>query len=116
MPREDYTFAIERDKTGYTLEVSGKFARVGHETLRFHRDFIDSSGRPIWHYNNTPAQYDGRFDRSLVQNGVVDGYEWPHQWPKGSGYPDYFVIGDLYTNVYEGNARLDDIKLYTLKK
>jgi hypothetical protein len=51
-----------------------------------------------------------------VQNGVVNDYEWPHQWPAGSGYPDYLVIGDLYTNVYEGNARLDDIKLYTLKE
>ena len=116
MPDEDYTFAIERDKTGYTLEASGNFTRVGHKTLRFHRDFVDASGRPIWHYNNTPDQYDGRFDSSLVQNGVVNDYEWPHQWPAGSGYPDYFVIGDLYTNVYEGNARLDDIKLYTLKE
>lgn len=114
MPNEDYTFAIERDKTGYTLEASGNFARVGRKTLRFHREFIDGSGRPIWHYNNTPDQYDGRFDRSLVQNGVVGRGEWPHQWPKGSGYPDYFVIGDLYTNVYEGSAHLDDIRLYTL--
>ena len=27
-------------------------------------------------------------------------------------YPDYFVIGDLYTNVYEGSASLTDIRLY----
>ena len=37
---------------------------------------------------------------------------WPDQWPAGSAYPDYFVIGDLYTNVYEGSASLTDIRLY----
>lgn len=116
MPNEDYTFAIERDQTGYTLEAKGNFARVGEKTFRFHRDFIDQSGRPIWHYNNAPEQYDGRFDNTLVQNGVVNSYEWPHQWPAGSAYPDFFVIGDLYTNVYEGSASLTDIRLYELKK
>ena len=29
MPYQYYTFAIERNNTGYTLEVSGDFARVG---------------------------------------------------------------------------------------
>ena len=37
---------------------------------------------------------------------------WPDQWPAGSVYPDYFVIGDLYTNAYEGTASLTDIRLY----
>ena len=37
---------------------------------------------------------------------------WPDQWPAGSAYPDYFVIGDLYTNAYEGTASLTDIRLY----
>ena len=40
---------------------------------------------------------------------------WPNQWPDGSAYPDYFVIGDPYTNVYEGSASLTDIRLYVPK-
>ncbi|MEV4535842.1 aldehyde dehydrogenase [Asanoa sp. NPDC049518] len=51
MPNTFYTFAIERDATGYVLEASGNFARVGQKTLRFHRPFVvntpgPTSGRP----------------------------------------------------------------------
>lgn len=115
MPNEDYTFAIERDATGYTLEASGNFARVGQETLRFHRPFVVGDD-PIWHYNQTPDEYDGRFNDTLVQDDYNGSREWPDQWPAGSGYPDYFVIGDLYTNVYEGSASLTDIRLYVPTK
>jgi len=108
---EFYSFAIERDATGYTLEASGNFARVGQKTLRFYRPFI-VNGVPIWHYNNTPNEYDGRFNADLVQNGAYGITTWSDQWPDDSGYPDYFVIGDLYTNVYEGSASLTDIRLY----
>ena len=111
MPNESYTFAIERDTTGYTLEASGNFARVGQKTLRFHRPFV-VDGVPIWHYNTTASEYDGRFNGDLVQNDEYGSMAWPDQWPAGSAYPDYFVIGDLYTNVYEGSARLTDIRLY----
>lgn len=111
MPNQDYVFAIERSKTAYTLEVTGNFARSGQRTLRFTRPFI-AQDRPVWHYNVTPEEYDGRYNATLVQTGVQCSRQWPNQWPKGSAYPDYFVIGDLYTNVYEGNARLDDIKLF----
>jgi hypothetical protein len=111
MPNSDYTFAIERSKTAYTLEISGNFARAGQQTLRFERPFVVDN-KPIWHYNVKPEEYNGQFNASLKQNGVVGSREWPNQWAKGSAFPDYFVIGDLYTNVYEGNARLDDIKLF----
>ncbi|MDP6126526.1 MAG: mucin-5B, partial [Candidatus Latescibacteria bacterium] len=57
-------------------------------------------------------EYDGRFNGSLVQNDAYGSTTWPNQWPTGSAYPDYFVIGDLYTNVYEGSASLTDIRLY----
>ncbi|EDY46779.2 hypothetical protein [Streptomyces sp. SPB074] len=120
MPDEDYTFAIERDATGYTLEASGNFARAGRQTLRFHRDFVVGDD-PVWHYNVTPGEYDGRFNNTLTQ-GQGQGQDqdqdqhgtsaWPDQWPKGSAYPDSFVIGDLYTNVYEGDASLTDVRLY----
>ncbi|MFD1501585.1 discoidin domain-containing protein, partial [Streptosporangium lutulentum] len=112
MPNQFYTFAIERDATGYTLEASGNFARVGQKTLRFHRPFIVGNA-PIWHYNVKPGEYDGRYNATLVQNDVNGSASWPNQWPAGSQYPDYFVIGDLYTNVYEGSASLTDIRLYT---
>ncbi|GII27041.1 discoidin domain-containing protein [Planotetraspora mira] len=111
MPNQFYTFAIERDATGYTLEASGNFARAGQKTLRFHRNFIVGND-PIWHYNVKPGEYDGRYNASLVQNDAHGSTTWPNQWPAGSQYPDYFVIGDLYTNVYEGSASLTDIRLY----
>jgi len=111
MPNEFYTFAIERDTTGYTLEASGNFARVGEKTLRFHRPFV-VDGVPIWHYNTAASEYHGQFNGDLVQNDAYGSMTWPDQWPAGSAYPDYFVIGDLYTNVYEGSARLTDIRLY----
>jgi hypothetical protein len=114
MPNEYYTFAIERDETGYTLEASGNFARVGNKTLRLHRPFVVGNN-PIWHYNVNPGEYDGRFNGDLVQNDNHGSTTWPDQWPAGSAYPDYFVIGDLYTNVYEGSASLTDIRLYVPK-
>ena len=111
MPNEFYTFAVERTATGYTLEASGNFARAGRQTLRFHRPFVEGDV-PIWHYNVAASEYDGRFDADLVQHDAYGSAIWPNQWPAGSAYPDYFVIGDLYTNAYEGRASLTDIRLY----
>ncbi len=114
MPHQVYTFAIERNGAGYTLEASGNFARVGQKTLRFHRPFIVDNV-PIWHYNGAADEYDGRFNTDLVQQDAYGTMTWPNQWPAGSAYPDYFVIGDLYTNAYEGRASLTDIRLYVRK-
>ncbi|SDJ22659.1 hypothetical protein SAMN05421869_109238 [Nonomuraea jiangxiensis] len=114
MPNSDYIFAVERDKTGYTQEVTGTFLHGGYRTIRFHRDFVVDNV-PIWHYNNTPDQYDGRYNNTLVQNGVYEHQEWPDQWPAGSGYPDFPVIGDPYTDAGEGSATIDSIKLYVPK-
>jgi hypothetical protein len=111
MPNTFYTFAVERDATGYTLEASGNFARAGQQTLRFHRPFVVNN-MPIWHYNTTASEYNGQFNGNLVQNDAHGSMTWPNQWPAGSAYPDWFVIGDLYTNVYEGNASLTDVALY----
>jgi hypothetical protein len=113
MPNEDYVYAVERDATGYTEEVTGNFGHgVGVRTFRFHRDFIVNNV-PIWHYNNSPDQYDGRYNKTLHQNGVVKSQDWPDQWPAGSAYPDYPVIGDPYTDAGEGNAKIDSVKLFT---
>ncbi|MDG4820612.1 discoidin domain-containing protein [Asanoa sp. WMMD1127] len=111
MPNTFYTFAIERDATGYVLEASGNFARVGQKTLRFHRPFVVNNN-PIWHYNVKASEYNGQFNGNLVQNDYNGSTTWPNQWPSGSAYPDWFVIGDLYTNVYEGSASLTDVRLY----
>jgi len=111
MPRETYRFAIERDAEGYTLETSGDFARVGRKTLRFRRPFVVDD-MPIWHYNSAANEYDGRFNADLVQVDAYGRATWPDQWPSGSIYPDYFVIGDPYTNVGEGRATLTDLRLY----
>ena len=32
--------------------------------------------------------------------------------PDGSAYPDYFLIGQPHMNLYEGSARIDDLRLY----
>ncbi|RFS87300.1 hypothetical protein D0T12_03420 [Actinomadura spongiicola] len=111
LPRSSYRFAIERDRTGYTLEMSGPFLHTGQTTLRVHHDFVED-GRPIWHYNQTPGEYDGRFDRRLKHIGPAGTYTTEHTWPKGSAYPDSFIIGDPHLNYYEGSAYVDDIRLY----
>lgn len=107
MPDEDYTFAIERSKTGYLMEVTGNFLHVGEKTLRFERDFVED-GEPIFHYNNRPDQYDGSFDE-IWDDGE---YKIDNTWPEGSAYPDYFIIGDPHLTHYEGEATITDIKLY----
>ncbi|SNS01273.1 hypothetical protein [Actinomadura mexicana] len=111
LPKAAYRFAIERDRTGYTLEMSGPFLHTGQATLRVHHDFVEN-GRPIWHYNQTPGEYDGRFDRRLVHKGPAGTYTTEHSWPKGSAYPDSFIIGDPHLNYYEGEAYVDDVRLY----
>lgn len=111
LPQASYTFAVERDKTGYTIEMTGPFRYVGQKTLRFHHDFVED-GRPIWHYNQKPGEYDGRFDQRLTHTGPAGSHTTEHTWPKGSAYPDTFIIGDPHLNFYEGSAVVDDIRLY----
>lgn len=113
MPRETYQFAIERDETGYVMEMTGNFLYLGQATLRYRRDFIQD-GLPIWHYNNTPEEYDGQFDQVLTYTGPYGSFS-RHEWPEGSAYPDYFIIGNPHMNFYEGEATVDDIRLYVPK-
>lgn len=107
MPDEDYTFAVEKDETGYTMEMSGNFLHTGNKTLRYKRDFIEDD-QPIFHYNNRPDQYDGEYDH-VWDDGE---YKIDNTWPEGSAYPDYFIIGDPHITHYEGSASMTDIKLY----
>lgn len=110
MPEETYRFAIERDETGYTLEAEGVFRFAGRKKLRYRRDFVQD-GFPIWHYNQTPPEYDGAFNEKWTYKGPY-GEITEESWPKGSAYPDYFVLGDPHENYYEGWAMVDDIKLF----
>ncbi len=110
LPRAAYRFAVERDASGYTIELSGPFRHVGQATYRLHHDFVED-GRPIWHWNQTPGEYDGRFDRALRHTGPRGTYVTRHTWPAGSAYPDSFVIGDPHLNFYEGSAVVDDVRL-----
>eukprot|EP00546_Thalassionema_frauenfeldii_P013173 CAMPEP_0178927200 /NCGR_PEP_ID=MMETSP0786-20121207/19037_1 /TAXON_ID=186022 /ORGANISM="Thalassionema frauenfeldii, Strain CCMP 1798" /LENGTH=498 /DNA_ID=CAMNT_0020602569 /DNA_START=199 /DNA_END=1693 /DNA_ORIENTATION=- len=96
------------------LEIGsvGNFSNVDFQTLRYYRPFVVDD-EPIWHYNIKPEEYDGRYNGNLQQIDYNFGnMTWHDQWPAGSAYPDYFVIGDLYTNVYEGRASLTDIKYF----
>ena len=108
---ETYRFAIERANGGYTLEMSGTFARIGQATLRYRRAFVQD-GLPIWHYNQTAAEYDGAFNADWTYPGNFGTFVDRSVWPAGSAYPDYFMIGDPHTNFYEGKATIDDIRLY----
>jgi hypothetical protein len=114
MPEQTYQFAIERDETGYTMEMSGNFRFIGQATLRYHRDFIQN-GYPIWHYNNTPEEYVGQFDDSFTLSGEYGSFPVNHTWPDDSAYPDYFIIGDPHLTHYEGQATVDNIRLYVPK-
>ncbi|SNR96636.1 hypothetical protein SAMN05216276_100224 [Streptosporangium subroseum] len=122
MPHKDYAFAIERTPAGYTMEVSGVFKNVGKQTYRFTRGFIDDDAGviganvPIFHYNVDAEEYNGQFNTSHTAQGAFGSKTWDNQWPAGSAYPDYFVIGEPYTNVGEGQARIDNIRLYVPKK
>ena len=111
MPTKRYNFAIERDETGYTLEARGHFRYIGEYTHRYHRDFIQD-GRPIWHYNQTPDEYDGSFNKVSDFGGPFGKYVVTNNWPSNSGYPDFFIIGDPHMNFYEGSASIDNVRLY----
>jgi hypothetical protein len=71
MPQNSYKFAIERLETGYTIEMSGPFRHSGQKTLRYHHDFVED-GRPIWHYNQTSPEHNGRFDTALTHTCRTD--------------------------------------------
>ena len=111
MPNERYRFAVERDEGGYTLEISGNFKFSGKTTYRYHRRFMQD-GHPIWHFNQRPEEYDGSYDKSWKYEGPFGKFSVEHSWPKGSAYPDYFIIGDPHTNYYEGSAALTNLKMF----
>jgi len=111
MPTKRYSFAIERDETGYTLEAKGHFRYIGEYSHRYHRDFIQD-GRPIWHYNQTPEEYDGSFDKVSDFSGPFGAHVVSNNWPSKSAYPDVFIIGDPHMNYYEGSASIDNLRLY----
>lgn len=110
MPDQTYKFAVERDDTGYTLEMSGFFRFVGQKTYRYHRDFIEDH-RAIWHFNQSAREYDGAFDELWNYEGPFGKFS-QHSWPKGSAYPDYFIIGDPHVNFYEGTAAVTNLRLF----
>jgi hypothetical protein len=111
LPSQPYKFAIERVNGGYTMEISGNFHHVGQATLRYHRAFVQD-GLPIWHYNQRAEEYDGRFNLTWSYSGAGGTYTHANTWPAGSAYPDYLLIGDPHLNYYEGQAHIDDVKLY----
>jgi hypothetical protein len=69
-------------------------------------------GHPIWHFNQSPDEYDGSYDTSWKYEGPFGTFSVEHSWPKGSAYPDYFIIGDPHTNYYEGSAALTNLKMF----
>lgn len=115
LPNEEYIFAVERDDTGYTLEMTGNFLHIEHTTLRAKHGFNEDN-KPIWHYNQTPKEYAGEYNKTLVHPGETGTLTISDIWEKGSSYPDSFIIGDPHLNFYEGSAIIDNIRLYKLKE
>lgn len=112
MPGETYKVAIERNKDGYATELTGKFKHSDKViTIRNERPFISDDGHSIWHYNQTPEEYDGSLNQKLTFEGPHGSFS-KDMWPKDSAYPDYFIIGDPHLNYYEGSAKIDNLKLY----
>ena len=106
LPNEEYVFTIERDKTSYTLSISGKFYYGGETTYTAKREFTED---PLtWHYNQTPEDYPKDFEseKILIGDEVID------TWEKDASYPDFFFFGDPHINYYEGTCDYDDLKLY----
>ncbi|GLZ03224.1 hypothetical protein Acsp03_06910 [Actinomadura sp. NBRC 104412] len=111
LPKESYRFAIERRDGAYTMEMSGVFAHVGRATFRYTRAFVQDD-EPIWHYNQKPEEYDGRFNADWTWTGAGGTLVHRDTWPAGSAYPDHFMFGDPHMNFYEGSAQVDDVRLY----
>lgn len=111
MPKLAYTFAVERRDGAYVLEVSGHFRHIGYRTLRYEQPFDDGE-HPIYHYNQTADEYDGRHDTTWTHTSGDDTFVHDDVWPAGSAYPDHFLIGQPHMNFYEGSAHIDDIRLY----
>lgn len=111
LPKEKYTFAVERRDGQYVMEVSGYFRHVGRQTYRYSQPFDDGQ-YPIYHYNQTADEYDGRHNRDWHYRVGDAEYTDRDVWPAGSAYPDNFLIGIPHTNFYEGSANIDDIRLY----
>ncbi|RSN69865.1 MULTISPECIES: hypothetical protein [Actinomadura] len=115
LPDKPYRFAIERRDGAYTMEISGVFAHVGQTTYRYTRAFVED-GEPIWHYNQKPEEYDGRFNADWTWEGPGGTLVDRDTWPAGSAYPDRFMIGDPHMNFYEGGAKVDDVRLYVPRR
>ena len=113
-PDSYYTFAIERHKDSYTVEYSGDFQHIGEATFRYSRKFVENDV-PIWHYNQTAQEYDGRYNQDMTIKGPTGSYTKKDTWPAGSAYPDTFIIGDPHINFYEGTASIDEIRLFVPK-
>ena len=111
MPELTYTFAIERLDGHYTLEVSGNFRNVGWATYRYSQPFDDGK-HPIYHYNQSADEYDGRYNQDWTYTAGERTFVDPDIWPAGSAYPDYFMMGIPHMNFYEGTASIDDVQLY----
>ncbi|MBV7434994.1 hypothetical protein KRX19_08155 [Cardiobacteriaceae bacterium TAE3-ERU3] len=112
MPGETYKVAIERNKDGYATELTGKFKYSDEViTIRNERPFISDDGHSIWHYNQTPEEYDGSLNQTLTFEGPYGSFS-KEMWPEGSAYPDNFAIGDPHLNYYEGTAVIDNLRLY----
>lgn len=111
MPLTSYDFAIERRDGQYTLEVSGYFRNVGWQTFRYSQPYDDGQ-HPIYHYNQSAEEYDGRHNADWTYGDDDATYVDEDIWPEGSAYPDHFLIGVPHTNFYEGSASIDDVRLY----
>lgn len=111
MPKSDYRFAVERLDDSYVLEIEGFFRNVGWARYRYEQPFDDGI-HPIYHYNQSSDDYDGRYNDDWTYGDGEKQFTDRDIWPKGSSYPDYFMMGIPHMNFYEGSASIDGVKLF----
>jgi len=55
----------------------------------------------------------GGLDRYVIDSSTsTHASSHTANWPAGSSYPDYFMIGIPHMNFYEGTASIKDVRLY----
>ncbi|SEL79985.1 hypothetical protein SAMN05216262_1231 [Colwellia chukchiensis] len=108
LPNEWYTVTFTRTALYYEFAIEGRFKHAG-QTI--YTDRIDYRKNCIFHYNQTPEE----LTPNCINNthNVISGKSFT-DWPRGSAYPEYFMLGEPHINYYEGSVLVDDISLELL--
>ncbi len=108
LPNEWYKVTFTRTSMFYQFSIQGNFKNAGQVTLG---GKINIRKNCVYHYNQTPEELEPRCVDNSAQTFLNKKLI---AWPKGSAYPEYFMLGEPHINYYEGSVLVDDIKLEIL--